>query len=183
MSDRFHRQACCVRANQDLKRLVLWGMNSNRESLCNMSNTARAVPYMSAKYVAIITLALAPFFLVAQEKVAKPDTVLIHPGETLYINFQRTGDSLTLTHVGTDADKAAQLILKMAPFKEIHGTSLNVQNKFDKNLYYKAEIHVLSKNKRANTSVVPVLAGKFSFESWPYAIEELALSGFELKGK
>jgi hypothetical protein len=149
-----------------------------------MSNTARAVLYMSAKYVAIITLALAPFFfLVAQEKVAKPDTVLIHPGETLYITFQRTGDSLTLAHVGTDADKAAQLILKLAPFKEIHGTSLNVQNRFDKNLYYKAEIHLLSKNKRANTSVVPVLAGKLSFESWPYAIEELALSGFELKGK
>jgi hypothetical protein len=169
--------------NQDLKRLVLWGMNSNREPLCNMSNTARAMLYTSAKYVAIITLAVAPFISVAQENVAKPDSVLIHPGETLYITFQRTGDSLTLAHVGTDADKAAQLILKMAPLKEVQGTSLNVQNKFDKNLYYKAEIRLLSKNKKFNTSVVPVLAGKFSFESWPYAIEELALSGFELKGK
>ena len=138
---------------------------------------------MSAKYVAIITLALAPFFLVAQENVAKPDTVLIHPGETLYATFQRTGHSLTLAHVGKDADKAAQLIFTMAPLKEIHGTSLKVENKFDKNLYYKAEMHLLSKNKTANTSVIPVRAGKFSFESWPYAIEELALNGFELKGK
>jgi hypothetical protein len=148
-----------------------------------MSNTSKAVLYMSVKYVAFIALVLAPFFLVAQENVAKPDSVLIHLGETLYVTFQRTGDSLKLVHVGKDADKAAQLIFTMAPFKEIHGTSLKVENKFDKNLYYKAELHLLSKNKTANTSVVPVRAGKFSFESWPYVIEELALSGFELKGK
>jgi hypothetical protein len=137
---------------------------------------------MSMKYVAIIVFVLAPFFSLAQENAEKPDTVLIHPGETLYLTFQTSGDSLTLAHAGKDHDKAAQLIFKMAPFKEIHGTSLNVENKFDKNLYYKAEIHLLSKNKRASTSVVPVMAGKQSFESWPYVIEELALSGFELKG-
>ena len=138
---------------------------------------------MSMKYVATIALVLAPVFLLAQENIEKRDTALIHPGETLYVTFQRTGDSLTLAHIGKDADKAAQLIFTMAPFKEIHGTSLKVENKFDKNLNYKAEMHLLSKSKRANTSVVPVIAGKLSFESWPYVIEELALSGFELKGK
>ena len=138
---------------------------------------------MSSKCLPTIALVLAPFFLLAQENVKKPDSVLIHPNETLYVTFQRTGDSLTLAHVGKDADKAAQLILKMAPFKEIHGTRLQVENKFDKNLYYKAEMRLLSKNKRANTSVVPVIAGKVSFESWPYVIEELALSGFELREK
>ena len=138
---------------------------------------------MSMKYFATLALVLASFFLLAQENIEKPGTVLIHPGETFYVTFQRNGDTLTLAHVGKDIDKAAQLIFTMAPFKEIHGTSLKVQNKFDKNLYYKAEIHLLSKNKRADTSVVPVIAGKMSFESWPYVIEELALSGFELKGK
>ena len=138
---------------------------------------------MSIKYVATIALVLAPFLSLAQENIEKPDTVLIHPGETRYVTFQRTGDSLTLAHVGKDADKAAQLIFTMAPFQEIHGTSLKVENKFDKNFYYKAEMHLLSRNKRANTSVVPVIAGKLSFESWPYMIEELALSGFELKDK
>ena len=39
-------------------------------------------------------------------------------------HLQRTGDSLMLDHVGTDADKTAQLILKMAPLKEIHGVTL-----------------------------------------------------------
>jgi hypothetical protein len=148
-----------------------------------MLNAAKGVLHMSMKYVATIALVLAPFFLLAQENIEKPGTVLIHPGETLYVTFQRTSDSLTLAHAGKDADKAAQLILTMAPFKEIHGTSLKVENKFDTNLYYKAEMRLLSKNKRANTSVVPVIAGKLSFESWPYVIEELALSGFELKGK
>lgn len=135
------------------------------------------------KYVAVIAFLLGPFFLLAQEDRQKPEAVIIHPGETLYVTFQRAGDSLTLAHVSKDADKAAQLILKMAPLNEIHGTMLRVENKFDKNLYYKAEMRSLSKNKRANTSVVPVIAGKVSFESWPYVIEELALSGFELRGK
>jgi len=148
-----------------------------------MLNAASGVLHMPMKYVATIALVLAPFFLLAQENIEKPDNVLIHPGETLYVTFQRTGDSLTLAHVGKDADKTAQLVFTMAPFKEIHGTSLKVENKFDKNLCYKAEMHLLSKSKRASTSVVPVFAGKLSFESWPYVIEELALSGFELKGK
>jgi len=161
-----------------------------------MLNGSKGVLHMSMKYVTTIalvrkspilrsalTLVLAPFFLLAQENVEKPDTVPIHPGETLYVTFQRTGDSLTLAHVTKDADKAAQLVFKMGPLKEIHGTMLQVQNKFDKNLHYKAEIRLLSKNKRANTSVVPVIAGKASFESWPYVIEELALSGFELRDK
>ena len=148
-----------------------------------MSKSSNAALYICAKVVAIIALALAPGSLVAQENAARPATVLIHPGQTLYITFQRTGDTLTLEHVGTDKDKTAQLVLKMAPLKEIHGTTLNVQNKFDKNLHYKAEIHLLSQNKKASTSVVPVRAGKFAFESWPYVVEELELSGFELKDK
>lgn len=138
---------------------------------------------MCMKYVAVIALVLAPFSLLGQENTERPEAVLLHPGETLYATFERTGDSLTLARVSKDADKAAQLTLKMAPLKEIHGTMLQVQNKFDKNLYYKAEMHLLSKKKRANTSVVPVIAGKVSFESWPYVIEELALTGFELRGK
>lgn len=138
---------------------------------------------MSMKSVAFVALILAPFFLLAQENIEKPDTVLIHPGETVYVTFQRTDDSLALARVSKDHDKAAQLVFKMGPLKEIHGTMLNVENKFDKNLYYKAEMRLLSKNKKANTSVVPVIAGKQSFESWPYAIEELALSAFELRSK
>jgi hypothetical protein len=133
---------------QDLSRLLLWGMNSNQEPLNYVSESLKAALYMCAKCVAIITLALAPFSLAAQENAARPATVLIHPGQTLYITFQRTGDTLALEHVGADKDKAAQLVIKMAPLKEIHGTTLNVQNKFDKNLYYKAEIHLLSQNKK-----------------------------------
>lgn len=90
---------------------------------------------MSMKYGATIAVVLAPFFLLAKENIEEPDSVAIHPGETLYVTFQRTGDSLTLSHVSKDADKAAQIVLKMAPLKEIHGTMLQVQSKFDKNLH------------------------------------------------
>ena len=146
-------------------------------------NAAKGLTHVSMKYVAAIALVLAPIFLLAQENTEKPDSMPIHPGETLYVTFQRSGDSLTIAHAGKDVDKEAQVIFTMAPIKEIHGMSLKVENKFDKNLHYKAEVRLLSNNKRANTSVVPVRAGKMSFESWPYMIEELALSEFELRGK
>jgi hypothetical protein len=148
-----------------------------------MANNRKATLCMFAKCAVIVALATAPFLSAAQENVAKPATVLIHPGETLYVTFQRAGDSLVVEHVGTDADKTAQLVHKMGPLKEIHGVTLNVQNNFEKTLHYRAEMHSLSKNKKASTSVVPVRPGKFSFESWPFTIEELELSGFELKDK
>ena len=67
---------------------------------------------MYMRYVVVIALVAAPFFLLAQENIEKPDTLLIHPGETLYATFQRTGDSLTLAHVSKDADKEAQLTVR-----------------------------------------------------------------------
>jgi hypothetical protein len=48
-------------------------------------------------------------------------------------------------------------------------------------MLYKAEMRLLSKKRRADTSVLPVTVGKMSFESWPHPIEELALYGFTLK--
>ena len=141
----------------------------------------KEVLHMSMKCVTVIAMVLAPFFLLAQESREKSDTIVLHPGDIFYARFQRDGGSLTLAGVNKEADKAAQVILKMGPLKEIHGTMLQVENKFDRNLYYKAEIHLLSKNKRLNTSVMPVIAGKLSFESWPNVIEELVLSGFELR--
>ncbi len=45
---------------------------------------------MSMKYVATIAIVLAPFFLLAQENIEKPDAVLIHPGETLYVTHACT---------------------------------------------------------------------------------------------
>ena len=50
-----------------------------------MSKSSTAALYICAKVVAIIALALAPVSLVAQENAARPATVLIHPGQTLYI--------------------------------------------------------------------------------------------------
>jgi hypothetical protein len=158
-------------------------MNPSQERPHIVSSDLKALLQVFAMCAAIAAFAMVPFLSAAQQSVPKPTTVLIHPGETLYVTFQRTGDSLMLDHVGTDADKTAQLILKMAPLKEIHGVTLNVQNDFDKTLHYRAEMHSLSKNKKASTTVVPVRPGKFSFESWPFTIEELELSGFELKDK
>ena len=121
--------------------------------------------------------------LLADTDAEKPNTVLIHPGETIYATFQRDGASLKLLRLSQTENKSAQVVVNMAPFNEDVGIILKVENKFDKTLAYKAEMRLLTRNKRRDTSVIPIRAGNLSFEQWPHMIEELALYGFELKGQ
>jgi len=55
---------------------------------------------------------------------------------------------------------------------------LSVQSRFKETMTYKAEMRWPSKNRRKETSVVPVMAGLLSFETWTHPMEELALYSF-----
>ena len=112
----------------------------------------------------------------------RPNTVLIHPGEVLYATFQEKGNDLVLANVTKEKTEAAQLVLTMHAFDpKDQMLMLKVESRFKKDMQYKAEMRMLSTNRRADTSVLPVMAGKMSFESWAHPIEELALYGFILK--
>jgi len=126
----------------------------------------------------VLVIALPAF---ADADAEKPNTVLIHPGETIYVTFQRDGGSLKLLRLSPSASKGAQVVLNMASFNEDVGIILKVENRFNDTLSYRAEMRLLTRNKRKDTSVMPVRAGNLSFEQWPHMIEELALYGFELK--
>jgi hypothetical protein len=135
------------------------------------------------KYLAALVLLFASVPASCQTDGEKPNTLLVHPGETIYATFERSGTMLKLLRVSRVESKGAQLVMTMPPFSEDRGIVLKVENKFDRDLTYKAEMRLLTRSRRNETSVVPVLAGKMSFEQWPYMIEELALYGFELKGQ
>ncbi len=131
-----------------------------------------------ACFVFVLTCLLAR----AASAADQANTVLIHPGEQLFVRFEQTGSSLKVLNASKEKNDHAQLILRMEPFDRSTGLLvLVVQSRFKKTMSYKAEMRLLAKNRRAETSVVPVLAGLESFESWPHPIDELALYGFELK--
>lgn len=133
-------------------------------------------------FVTALLLASALAFGQSQSDDEDPNTILVHPGETLYAMFERDGTNLKLVRVSPQKDQRAQLVIAMKPYSGDTGIVLRVENKFDKDVAYKAEMRILSRNKSKETSVLPVPAGKMSFEQWPYPLEELALYAFELKG-
>jgi hypothetical protein len=122
--------------------------------------------------------------LVVRANAAKEtaDVVVLHPGDTLYATFTESPQGLQLVSTSSAADDHAQLILSMEPFDSKTGMlMLKVQSRIKKTMMYKAEMRWPSKQRRRETSVVPVMAGLASFETWPHPIEELALYSFELK--
>jgi len=133
------------------------------------------------KYLAILAFLFAPLFAAAGVPPEKPNTVLIHPGEVIYARFDESGAELRLVNVSKEEDENAQLVLTMRPFDKGRAMQmLSVRSSFKKTMNYKAEMMLPGRNRRQKTSVIPVMAGLISFESWPHPIEELALFGFVL---
>ena len=132
------------------------------------------------KHTLFLILLVFPILLIAESEPERPSTVLIHPGEVLYALFDQSANVLKLVSVSKEKNEQAQLILTMGDFKE-GLLMLKAQSKFTSDLSYKAQMRMLSKNRRAETSMIPIRAGLSSFESWPHPIEELALYDFQLK--
>lgn len=121
---------------------------------------------------------IGPPAVVAGEK---PNTVLIHPGETIYAKFTRKDRKLTLVSTSKEKDETAQLIFTMAKTAAGETSSIQVENKFAKDLVYKVEIRSLSLKRQVPFVVVPVVAGKLAREQLPPYIEELAAYAFKLE--
>ncbi len=124
---------------------------------------------------------LASLFLPASA-ADKANTVLIHPGETIYARFEPKGKKIRLVTYAKEKDEGAQLILTLGPdAKKPEFYSLKVENKFPQDLTYKLEMRSLSLKKKMNVPVTPVVTGKVAFELFPPQAEELALTEFQLE--
>lgn len=121
---------------------------------------------------------LGPLAVIAGEKA---NTVLIHPGETIYAKFTQQGRKLSLVSTSKEKDETAQLIFTMSRAAPGETSSIQVENKFAKDLVYKVEIRSLSLKRQVPLVVVPVVAGKLAREQLPPYIEELAAYAFKLE--
>jgi hypothetical protein len=114
----------------------------------------------------------------------KPNTVLIHPGEVMYARFTRTGLKLKLVSASKEMDAQAQVILtlpKADPSTKNTPLEMKVENKFDKDLNYKAQARSHTLDLKMMAIVYPVVAGKISMVSLPPKVEEVAMYAFELE--
>ena len=130
-------------------------------------------------------LLLAVFFLAALilpvSASEKANTVLIHPGETIYARFETKGKKLKLVRYSKEKDEAAQVIFTLGPDAKKPLYNLKVENKLPLTLLYKSEARSIKRNLKFDSPMTPVVAGKVSFEIFPKVMEELAAYGFELE--
>ena len=150
------------------------GLSGNRRSYLNGANIMRYLTLLSLIVFALVAPSIAA--------LDATNTIIMHPGDVLYAKFDEAAQGLRLLAVAKDKDDQAQLILTMEPFDRKTGMlMLEVKSRFKRTMTYKAEMRWPSKQRRKETSVVPVMAGLISIETWPHPIEELALYSFALK--
>jgi len=109
------------------------------------------------------------------------DRVLIHKGETVYVQFEMKGKKIKLTGFTKEKNDAAQVIFTLGPDPKKAGLqSLKVENKLPRDLTYKLEMRSLTLRMKMNVPTSPVVAGKVAYEPFPPQAEELALDDFAL---
>lgn len=113
----------------------------------------------------------------------RANTVLIHPGEVIYVRFTQNKLKLKVVSATKEKDEQAQVILSLTPgdVKKNEQATLKVTNKFPLELNYKVEARSLSQKLNAEMPAMPVVAQKISLEKFAPMIEEAALFGFVLK--
>lgn len=114
---------------------------------------------------------------------SKANTVLIHPGETIYARFETKGKKLKLTSYSKEKDENASVIFSFGPDAKQPTLlfSLKVENKLPHDLIYKMEMRALKRNLQMIIPVSPVVAGKVAFENYPILVDELAAYDFQLE--
>lgn len=131
----------------------------------------------------LLFLVLLPLCALTCQAGERANTVLIHPGEVIYVRFTQHKLKLKVASATKVKDDQAQVILSLTagdPQKN-EPSLLKVTNKFSLDLYYKAEMRSLTKKLDAVMPVLPVVAEKISLEKFAPMLEEAALYGFELK--
>ena len=132
----------------------------------------------------LLLLLLPSLCPLALSAVEKANTVLIHPGEVLYVRFSQTGGKIKLVKASKELDANAQVILTLVPADPATKNSpinLKVENKLTNDLIYKAQIRSLTENLKRMATVYPVVAGKMSVIPLPPKVEEVAIFAFDLE--
>ena len=109
--------------------------------------------------------------------------------DTLYINmndnlvFEAEVDStnhLIFKKADANANNAKTITIELT-FTQGAGTFLKIHNPFSKELSYKCELYAYKKKEYLETSTIPIRPTLGAFETWPYKIDKMRLTGFVLK--
>jgi hypothetical protein len=111
----------------------------------------------------------------------KANTVLIHPGEVVYVRFEVKGKKIKLASSTKVKDEGAQVIFTLLPDEKKGGYGLKVENKFSQDLRYRAEMRSLTRKMKFTVTMTPVVGGKLALESFPKEVEEVAAYEFRLE--
>jgi hypothetical protein len=134
----------------------------------------------------VITILVCTLFTISAEAQAtgksehKMDTLIINRNDDRYFEAEYNLDStLKFKEVSTILDSSKTISIKLT-FNEGAGAMLYIHNPFSEQLVYKAELYSYKKKDYLETSTVPVFAKLSSFETWPYKIDQIQLTGFRL---
>jgi len=135
-----------------------------------------------SRFLPLLLLAfLCPALALAGEKA---NTVLLHEGDVVYVEFARKGVKLTLVNASKEKNDRAQVIASFikADMKERFPLpQLKVENKFDLDLDYEAQARAVKVDARAPLQVYPVVGGKMAQTIIPPRADEIALYGWVLE--
>lgn len=112
---------------------------------------------------------------------AEKNTAVLRPGDTVYVRFETEGKKIKFLSASKEQDEQAQVIITFP--RELTGImrTLKVENKFPRDLVYKAEMRTLSPRHQARAKPTPVVAGKVAFDEYPPIVEEIACFDFKLE--
>jgi hypothetical protein len=115
--------------------------------------------------------------------IVKKDTLHINLGDKLFFQVETNPENkLSFRQIESVSDSSRTVSIELT-YTEGAGTMLKIFNPFAKMLIYKAELYSYKKKEFVATSTVPVYPGISSFETWPYKINLIQLSGFKLTEK
>lgn len=126
-------------------------------------------------------IALFAFAALTTLSFADKNTIIVHPGDTVYARFEGKGKKIHLVHQGAEKDDAAQVIFSFSKEAKKGVRTLTVENKFPNDLVYKAEMRSLSLNHQQRVPTTPVVGNKMAFDTYPPGVEEIALFDFKLE--
>jgi hypothetical protein len=114
-----------------------------------------------------------------QVPYVKDGSVYIFSGEAFGIAVKTDGDKITDVSYEKDATKD-DILLKFEQMSTGKTTMmmLTIQNKLKQDVQLDASMRLPKRDGAYKTSILPVLAGKSGFESWPHPIAVLELRNF-----
>ena len=129
----------------------------------------------------LFLLVLAGFSAPALVAGEKANTVLIHPGETVYARFQEKGSKLKLLGATKEKDGNAQLVISLSARDKDGTATLKLESAFAHDLIYKASIRSNAFKRTMALPVYPIVGGKMGTVALPLMVDEVALFEFQFE--